>query len=223
MEGWIKLHRSIIDSAVFADADVLKVWIWLLCNVAYDDHDVVYLGKVIPLKRGQIITGRQKLSQQIGMSEGKIYRATNILKSLGNITVKSNNRYSIITVENWLKYQSEMPHVNINITTGQQQTEQQNKQQNNGKSNSKTDSTATAKQRQTEHNKRNKECKERKEDKKKGDSPVGVSGGGEEVFFHQNSEIEYVIRNGEMFDLQGRKLNEAGYPIIDFKLSKKGI
>ena len=139
MEGWIKLHRSIIDSAVFSDADVLKVWIWLLCNVAYDDHDVVYLGKVIPLKKGQIITGRQKLSQQIGMSEGKIYRATNILKSLGNITVKSNNRYSIITVENWLKYQSEMPHVNINITTGQQQTEQQNKQQNNGKSNSKTD------------------------------------------------------------------------------------
>ena len=45
MEGWIKLHRSIIDSAVFSDADVLKVWIWLLCNVAYDDHDVVYLGK----------------------------------------------------------------------------------------------------------------------------------------------------------------------------------
>lgn len=78
MEGWIKLHRSIIDSAVFTDADVLKVWIWLLCNVAYDDHDVVYLGKVIPLKKGQIITGRQKLSQQTGMSEGKIYRATNI-------------------------------------------------------------------------------------------------------------------------------------------------
>lgn len=223
MEGWIKLHRSIIDSAVFSDADVLKVWIWLLCNVAYDDHDVVYLGKVIPIKKGQIITGRQKLSQQIGMSEGKIYRATNILKSLGNISVKSNNRYSIITVENWLKYQSDFQKFTIGITPIQQQTEQQNKQQNNGKSNSKTDSTTTAKQQQTEHNKRNKECKEGKEEKKKGVSPVGVSSGGEKIFFHQNSEIEYVIRNGEMFDLQGRKLNEAGYPIIDFKLSKKGI
>ncbi len=223
MEGWIKLHRSIIDNSVFSDADVLKVWIWLLCNVAYDDHDVVYLGKVIPIKKGQIITGRQKLSQQIGMSEGKIYRATNILKSLGNISIKSNNRYSIITVENWLKYQSDFPKFTIDITPIQQQNEQQNKQQNNGKSNSKTNSPTTAKQQQNEHNKRNKESKERKEEKKKGVSPVGVSRDGLEVFFHENSEIEYVVENGEMFDLQGRKLNEAGYPIIDFKLSKKGI
>ena len=214
MEGWIKLHRSIIDSAVFTDSDVLKVWIWLLCNVAYDDHDVVYLGKVIPLKKGQIITGRQKLSQQIGMSEGKIYRATNILKSLGNITVKSNNRYSIITVPNWLKYQSEMPHVNINITTEQQQTEQQN----NCKSNSKTDSTATAKQQQTEHNKRNKECKEGKEEKKR--RAVALSGDGSEIFIHENSGIQFVVKNGKQFDLSGKPLNDAGYPIIDFKLSK---
>ena len=218
MEGWIKLHRSIIDSAVFSDADVLKVWIWLLCNVAYDDHDVVYLGKVIPLKRGQIITGRQKLSQQIGMSEGKIYRATNILKSLGNITVKSNNRYSIITVENWLKYQSDFPKFTIDITPMQQQTEQQNKQQNNGKSNSKTDSTATAKQRQTEHNKRNKECKEEKEEKKRG--AVALSGDGSEIFVHENSGIQFVVKNGKRFDLSGKPLNDAGYPIIDFKLSK---
>ena len=181
MEGWIKLHRSIIDSAVFSDSDVLKVWIWLLCNVAYDDHDVVYLGKVIPLKQGQIITGRQKLSQQIGMSEGKIYRAINILKNLGNITAKSNNRYSIITVENWVKYQNDFPKFTIDITPFKQQNEQQNKQKNNGKSNSKinskTDSPTTAQRQQTEHNKRNKESKEGKEIKKEaalsGETPCG--------------------------------------------------
>lgn len=177
MEGWIKLHRSIIDSAVFSDSDVLKVWLWLLCSVAYDEHDVVYLGKVIPLKQGQIITGRQKLSQQIGMSEGKIYRAINILKNLGNITIKSNNRYSIITIENWAKYQNDFPKFTIDITPIKQQNEQQNKQQNNGKTNSKTDSPTTAQRQQTKHNKRNKESKEGKEIKKEaalsGESPCG--------------------------------------------------
>ena len=177
MEGWIKLHRSIIDSAVFSDSDVLKVWLWLLCNVAYDNHDVVYLGKVIPLKQGQIITGRQKLSQQIGMSEGKIYRAINILKNLGNITVKSNNRYSIITVGNWAKYQNDFPKFTIDITPIKQQNEQQNKQQNNGKTNSKTDSPTTAQRQQSKHNKRNKESKEGKEIKKEaalsGEPPCG--------------------------------------------------
>jgi biotin operon repressor len=173
MEGWIKLHRSIIDSAVFSDSDVLKVWLWLLCSVAYDDHDVVYLGKVIQLKQGQIITGRQKLSKQIGMSEGKIYRAINILKNLGNITVKSNNRYSIITVENWAKYQNDFPKFTIDITP----IKQQNEQQNNSKSNSKTDSPTTAQRQQSKHNKRNKESKEGKEIKKEaalsGESPCG--------------------------------------------------
>jgi biotin operon repressor len=173
MEGWIKLHRSIIDSAVFSDSDVLKVWLWLLCSVAYDDHDVVYLGKVIQLKQGQIITGRKKLSQQIGMSEGKIYRAINILKNLGNITVKSNNRYSIITVENWAKYQNDFPKFTIDITP----IKQQNEQQNNGKSNSKTDSQTTAQRQQSKHNKRNKESKEGKEIKKEaalsGETPCG--------------------------------------------------
>jgi biotin operon repressor len=206
MEGWIKLHRSIIDSAAFDDSDVLKVWIWLLCNVAYDEHDIVYLGKVISLKKGQIVTGRQKMSQQIGMSENKIYRAINILKSLGNISVKSNNRFSLITVENWLKYQQD-----------QQQTEQQT----NGKLNSKTNSPITAKQQQNQHNKRNKERKEIKEEKNK--KAVALSGDGEEIFIHENSCMQYVVRNGKMYDLQGRELNSAGFPIIDFGLSKYNI
>lgn len=137
MDGWLKLHRSIIDSAVFDDADVLRVWIWLLCNVAFEEHDVIYCGKVIHLRRGQIATGRKKISQQMGVSENKVYRALNILKTLGNININPNNKFSLITVENWAKFQQE--------PTAKQQ-------QNNGK--------ATAKPTAKQHNKRNKERKE---------------------------------------------------------------
>lgn len=179
MQSWFKFYRSIVESSVFEDAEVLKVWIWLLCNVAYEEHDVVFYGKIVHVNVGDLPTGRKKIAQKINMSESKVYRALNILKGLGNITIKSNNKYSIITVVNWEKYQSASQSFNIKITAGQQQ--------GNGKT--------TGKKPQKEHNNRNKEYKEIKE---------------------YNSALSG-NENGEE-----QKLNEAGLPIIDFGLSKKG-
>ena len=118
MDGWLKLYRSILDSAVFQDAEVLKVWIWLLCNVAFEQHDTICYGKVIHLKPGQIATGRKKIAQCTDLSENKVYRALTVLKSLGNIEIKATNKYSIITVSNWDKYQDE----NGKRTSSEQQT-----------------------------------------------------------------------------------------------------
>ena len=118
MDGWLKLYRSILDSTVFQDAEVLKVWIWLLCNVAFEQHDTICYGKVIHLKPGQIATGRKKIAQCTDLNENKVYRALTALKSLGNIEIKSTNKYSIITIVNWDKYQGE----NGNRTANEQQT-----------------------------------------------------------------------------------------------------
>lgn len=118
MDGWLKLYRSILDSAVFQDAEILKVWIWLLCNVAFEQHDTICYGKVIHLKPGQIATGRKKIAQCTDLNENKVYRALTALKSLENIEIKSTNKYSIITVVNWDKYQDE----NGKRTSSEQQT-----------------------------------------------------------------------------------------------------
>ena len=118
MDGWLKLYRSISDSAVFQDAEVLKVWIWLLCNVAFEQHDTICYGKVIHLKPGQIATGRKKIAQCTDLNENKVYRALNTLKSLGNVEIKVTNKYSVITVANWDKYEEE----NGKRTSGEQQT-----------------------------------------------------------------------------------------------------
>ena len=118
MDGWLKLYRSILDSAVFQDAEILKVWIWLLCSVSFEQHDIICCGKVIHLKSGQIATGRKKIAQCTDLNETKVYRALTALKSLGNIEIKATNKYSIITVVNWDKYQEE----NGKRTTNEQQT-----------------------------------------------------------------------------------------------------
>lgn len=140
MDGWLKLYRSILDSAVFQDAEVLKLWIWLLCNVAFEQHDAICYGKVIHLKPGQIATGRKKIAQCTDLNENKVYRALNALKSLGNIEIKATNKYSIITVVNWDKYQDENgkrtpseQQTNSKTTTEEQQPNNKRTQHKNGK------------------------------------------------------------------------------------------
>lgn len=140
MDGWLKLYRSILDSAVFQDAEVLKVWIWLLCNVAFEQHETIRYGKVIRLKPGQIATGRKKIAQCTDLNETKVYRALTALKSLGNIEIKSTNKYSIITVVNWDKYQDENckrtaneQQTNSKPTTEEQQDNNKRTQHKNGK------------------------------------------------------------------------------------------
>ena len=144
MDGWLKLYRSILDSAVFQDAEVLKVWIWLLCNVSFEQHDTICYGKVIHLKPGQIATGRKKIAQCADLNENKVYRALNTLKSLGNIEIKATNRYSIITVVNWEKYQDENvkrtaneQQTNSKTTTDEQQDNNKRTQHKNGKNGKK--------------------------------------------------------------------------------------
>lgn len=140
MDGWLKLYRSILDSAVFQDSEILKVWIWLLCNVAFEQHDTVCYGKVIHLKPGQIATGRKKIAQCTDLNETKVYRALTALKSLGNIEIKATNKYSIITVVNWDKYQDENgkrtaneQQTNSKTTTEEQQPNSKRTQHKNGK------------------------------------------------------------------------------------------
>ena len=144
MDGWLKLYRSILDSAVFQDAEVLKVWIWLLCNVAFEQHDTICYGKVIHLKPGQIATGRKKIAQCTDLNENKVYRALTTLKSLGNIEIKATNKYSIITVVNWDKYQEENgkrtsseQQTNSKTTTEEQQDDSKRTQHKNGKNGKK--------------------------------------------------------------------------------------
>ena len=144
MDGWLKLYRSILDSAVFQDAEVLKVWIWLICNVAFEQHDTICYGKVITIKPGQIATGRKKIAQCTDLNENKVYRALTTLKSLGNIEIKATNKYSIITVVNWDKYQDENgkrtsseQQTNSKTTTEEQQDDSKRTQHKNGKNGKK--------------------------------------------------------------------------------------
>ena len=137
MEGWIKVHRKVLDNPVISkDADYLAVWIYLLLNATHKEVSAIFKGKKILLIPGQLITGRKSISEDLSISESKIYRILNDFKSEQQIEQQTSNKNSLITILKWNEYQN---------------NEQQNEQQMNNKR------TASEQQVNTNKNERNKE------------------------------------------------------------------
>ena len=126
MEGWIKLHRKILDNPVInKDADYLAVWIYLLLNATHKEVSAIFKGKKILLIPGQLITGRKSISDNLSISESKIYRILNDFKSEQQIEQQTSNKNSLITILKWNEYQNneqqDEQQMNNKRTTNEQQ------------------------------------------------------------------------------------------------------
>lgn len=125
-EGWIKLHRKLLDNPVtFKDPDYLAVWIFLLLEATHKEQKRDFGGKIIILKPGQLITGRPAISKQTKVQASKVERILKRLKSEQQIEQQTSTKGRLITILNWNEYQnSEQENeqqVNNNRTTSEQQ------------------------------------------------------------------------------------------------------
>lgn len=105
VESWLKLHRKIIDWQWFSDPPCVSLFLYLLTKASIDKKT----WKDEVLEPGQLIFGRASASLKTGLSEQQIRTAMNKLKSTNEITIKTTNKYSIITIVRWDEYQAYQP------------------------------------------------------------------------------------------------------------------
>jgi hypothetical protein len=114
MQGWIKLHRQILDSRVFVKPELLKLWVLCLCKANHKKNWLEISGLVDPIKvmPGEFITGRYSLHKDYytkktsGMkSELTLWRWLQKLEKWGNLNINSNSKYTLVKVVEWEKYQ----------------------------------------------------------------------------------------------------------------------
>ena len=129
--GYIALWRKSLESGVFQNEGLWKLWCLCLMKA---NHKACWLpveGMVEPIQLfpGQFITGRFSLHKEYYKKRKRgqktpltLWRWLQILEKVGNLNIKTNNKYSIITIVNWDSYQN-----------NKQQNEQQNEQQANNK------------------------------------------------------------------------------------------
>lgn len=81
------------------------------------------MGETIP--RGSFVTSLDSLAKELGLTVQEVRTALKHLISTGELTSKSNNKYRIITVENYELYQQVNKQLNNPLTSNQQATNNQ--------------------------------------------------------------------------------------------------
>lgn len=100
-QGFIKLHRSILKWEWYSDEHTKSVFLHLLINAQWEDSR--YKGHEVP--KGSLVIGRKKLARELNLTERQVRTSLEHLKSTNEITIKTTNQFSIISIVNWEKYQ----------------------------------------------------------------------------------------------------------------------
>lgn len=124
--GWIKLHRKLLENDIMADGNAFRVFCWLLLKV---DRD----------------TGKKKVARSWGARELQMPEVTfydalmRLVKKYKMATACPTPNYTIISLSNWAKYQSSedmpdtLPDSNPTATRQQPDTLQEGRIENKEK------------------------------------------------------------------------------------------
>ena len=100
-QGYIYLHRSLLDWEWYQDINTKTVFLHLLLTVNYQPKK----WQGITIERGQRICTYEGLAEETGLSVQNVRTVINHLKLTSEITWKKKKKYSLVQVVNYDKYQ----------------------------------------------------------------------------------------------------------------------
>lgn len=101
MEGWVKIHRKMIDWRWYGVTNVKVTFFHLLLRSNHKDG----FAYGYEVKKGQVLTSYESLSKETGLTIMQVRTAIKKLIKTGEISQKITNRFSIITICNYENYQ----------------------------------------------------------------------------------------------------------------------
>jgi len=115
MQGWIKLHRKLMENPIWDDANYLKLWMYCLFKASHKEHEILVGNQMVKLGVGQFVIGRKALADDMNrrvkpdqkLSEKTWGRYLKNLEKWQMLTIKVTNKFSIITIDKYRFYQHE--------------------------------------------------------------------------------------------------------------------
>lgn len=100
-DGWIKLHRKSLESRVFSDAALWRLWTWCLLRA---NHAPGFFGgeEILP---GSFATGTRVAGEALGLSPSTVHRGLKRLAEWSMVELKVKRGFTIVTVCNYATYQ----------------------------------------------------------------------------------------------------------------------
>lgn len=100
--GWIKTFRAMEDWEWYTDANTFRVFMHILITCNHEKKR--WRNKEI--MPGQLVTSVSVLATQLRLSSKQIRTSLGKLKSTSEMAIKTTNKYTLISVQNWEKYQN---------------------------------------------------------------------------------------------------------------------
>jgi hypothetical protein len=135
-QGFIKLYRSFINWEWYDDANTKALF--LHCLLKANHESTKWRGQII--ERGSFISSYGIIARELRLTVQKVRTSFLKLISTGEITYKSTNQYSTITINNYELYQENNKQNNNQSTINQQSNNNQittNKNEKNEKNDKK--------------------------------------------------------------------------------------
>lgn len=133
-KGWFSINREMFNHWIWQDKPFNKgcAWVDLIGLANHADAEDVVRDKVIKLKRGNVNRSFRYLANRWGWSVGKVQRFISALEKEKMVTQKENQGETIISINNYEKYQK-------NGTEKGQKTEQETEQETEHKTEQETE------------------------------------------------------------------------------------
>ena len=100
-QGWVKIHRNMLNWEWFTDVNTCHLFIYLLLKANRKERK--WRGEAI--QRGQLITSNDSLKQATGLSVSQIRTSLKKLESCNSLARKTTNKFTLITIANYDSYQ----------------------------------------------------------------------------------------------------------------------
>lgn len=104
-QGYVKLWRKSLDAGWLKNHKLWIFWTYCLMKATYKPHKAIIGNREVFLEPGQFIFGRRVAANETGLTERQIRTILAFLINAGNLTIKTTNKYSVITIVNWHIYQ----------------------------------------------------------------------------------------------------------------------
>lgn len=105
--GWVKLYRVVLEKGWLTNHKLWTFWSWCLLKASHRVYTQMVGYQKVTLQPGQFIFGRKSAAEELNMSERNIRTCLDSLIRMENMTIKTTNKFSLVTVVNWRIYQGE--------------------------------------------------------------------------------------------------------------------
>lgn len=127
MDGWIKLHRKILESPLWKDCNANQKVIFITCLLLanHESNKWIFDSEEYEVQEGEFITSIKSLSEITNCSTQCVRSCLAKFEKFNFTTKKTTNKNTLIKIENWAFYQGEKTKTTNKVTSKQQANNKQ--------------------------------------------------------------------------------------------------